>query len=285
MKEWNYGDAYKRHPIETGTAIFSDGSMLKCHDIFKPLPSFMKGADLIFVDAPWNKGNLTSFYTKAEIKPSVQSYETFYKRLFKCIEQISPETAYCEIGKEYLTDFITQMKTLYPYVNLYNSTYYHRPENICYVVRGAKKRKKLPLDGMDEENIIQWICENENYHCIADLCMGRGLVAINAAKNGKKFLGTELNHKRLSVALETLSKMGLEYEVEGINRVYNSKQKQWTLNYLKKLKEVRFRVKPEEYEKFEKAAKTGEYASMRAFFIDAINEKIKNLEEIEKNKL
>lgn len=212
--KWDYGDAYKRHPIDTGTAVFSDGSKLKCHDIFNPLPEFMHEADIVFVDSPWNKGNLRAFYTKAEIEPPETEYTKFYTRLFGCIKEINPKTAYCEIGKEYLADFIVEMRKLYKYVTFYNSTYYHNTKNLCYVVRGSEKRNIMRLDGMDEEDIIEWICANEKYDCIADPCMGRGLVAINAAKNGRKFLGTELNHKRLSVALESLNHMGYDYKKE-----------------------------------------------------------------------
>lgn len=211
--KWDYGEAYKRHPIDTGIAVFSDGSKLKCHDIFDPLPEFMLQADLIFVDSPWNKGNLRSFYTKAETEPPETDYTVFYKRLFSCVKEISPKTAYCEIGKEYLADFIIEMRKVYKNVTFFNSTYYHDPKNICYIVRGSQKRKTIRIDGMDEEDIIQWICKNEDYNCIADLCMGRGLVAINAAKNEKMFVGTELNHKRLSVALEKLYVIGMEYQI------------------------------------------------------------------------
>lgn len=58
---------------------------------------------------------------------------------------------------------------------------------------------------------------------------------------------------------------------------YNEKQKERTMRYLDKLKEVRFRVKYEEYEAYEKAAKTAGYKSMRRFYLDAINEKIKRM--------
>lgn len=55
---------------------------------------------------------------------------------------------------------------------------------------------------------------------------------------------------------------------------YNDKQKEYTMKYLEKLKEIRFRVKPEEYSIFEEAAKKAGYPSMRQFYIDAINEKV-----------
>lgn len=43
--------------------------------------------------------------------------------------------------------------------------------------------------------------------------MGRGLVGVNAYKNGKRFVGTELNHKRLAVLLERIVNMGGTYRL------------------------------------------------------------------------
>lgn len=212
MAKWNYGDAYLRHPIGPDQiAVFEDGSRLKVHNIFDPLPEFMKDADLIFVDPPWNLGNLNTFYTKAERSDYQNNFETFYKRLFECIKMINPKTCYVEVGKEYLAEFLLEMKQIFKNVTFYNSSYYHKKDNICYVIRGSSKRKKLLLDYTDEENIIEWICQNEDYNCIGDLCMGRGLVGMNAIKNGRRFVGTELNHKRLSVLLEKASELGINY--------------------------------------------------------------------------
>ncbi len=56
---------------------------------------------------------------------------------------------------------------------------------------------------------------------------------------------------------------------------YNEKQKEYTMKYLEKLKEIRFRVKPEEFERYETAAKKAGYPSMQQSYIDAIEEKIK----------
>ena len=55
---------------------------------------------------------------------------------------------------------------------------------------------------------------------------------------------------------------------------YDQKQKEYTMKYLGKLKEIRFRVQPEEYEKYEQAAKVAGYPSMRQFYMDAIKEKV-----------
>jgi 16S rRNA G966 N2-methylase RsmD len=212
MSNWDYGDAYKRHPIDGNEIVtFDDGSQVKVHNIFDPLPAFMRSADLVFVDPPWNLGNLNTFYTKADRTDYQDNFEIFYKHLFQCVSEISPITCYVEVGKEYLSEFIQEMKRFYKCVTFYNSSYYHDKNKMCYVVRGNSKKKKLPLDYMDEEDIIAWICENEDYNCIGDLCMGRGLVGLNAYKNGKRFVGTELNHKRLSVLLERLDKLNLKY--------------------------------------------------------------------------
>lgn len=214
MSEWNYGNAYLRHPISDGQiAIFDNGSIVKAHNIFDPLPEFMKQADLIFVDPPWNLGNLNTFYTKAGRTDYQDSFVPFCKRLFECVGEINPRVCYVEVGKEHLADFIIEMRQIYRQVTFFNSSYYHRRENICYVVCGSSRRRKLPLDYMDEEDIIAWICEHEDYSCIGDLCMGRGLVSVNAYQYGKRFVGTELNPKRLSVLLERLTAAGATYRL------------------------------------------------------------------------
>jgi len=210
LAKWNYGDAYKRHPIKD-TVVFDNGSVLKVHDIFDLLPEFMRQADLIFVDPPWNLGNLNTFYAKAERDDYQSDFDRFLVRLFECIAEINPRTCYVEMGKQHLGECLVTLKKLYPHVTFYNSTYYHRPENLCYVIRASRKRKKLPLDGMDEEDIIKWVCENEEYECIGDLCMGKGLVGLHAYRNNKRFVGTELNHKRLSVLIEAIVKESGKY--------------------------------------------------------------------------
>ena len=58
---------------------------------------------------------------------------------------------------------------------------------------------------------------------------------------------------------------------------YNEKQKEYTMKYLGKLKEIRFRVQPEEFEIYEKAARQAGYPSMRQFYLDAIQEKVEKI--------
>jgi uncharacterized protein (DUF1778 family) len=58
---------------------------------------------------------------------------------------------------------------------------------------------------------------------------------------------------------------------------YNQKQKEYTMRYLEKLKEIRFRVQPEEYIRYEEAAKQAGYPSMRQFYMEAIQEKVEKI--------
>ncbi|MBQ7636197.1 MAG: hypothetical protein IJS80_02700 [Lachnospiraceae bacterium] len=214
MSDWDYGDSYKRFPVERDETIaLSDGSFLMARDITDGLPEFMCKADIIFTDSPWNTGNLRSFYTKAGrgLPESIEEdpFGQFYDVLFDCIGNIKPRVCYLEIGKEYLGECLNRMGKIYSKVTFYNSTYYHKKDNLCYVVQGSDKKKNWKYDGLDEEDIISRIAEDEDYSCIGDLCMGRGLVALAAAKNGKKFVGTELNPKRLAVCLERLNGLGI----------------------------------------------------------------------------
>lgn len=59
--------------------------------------------------------------------------------------------------------------------------------------------------------------------------------------------------------------------------MYNESQKKATIKYLQKLKDIRFRVKPEEYQEMQNAAKKAGYSSMRQFFLDAISDKINSI--------
>lgn len=220
-----YGFAWKNFPLKQGeTAVYSDGSKLAVHDIMRPLPSWMHDIDVLFTDSPWNTGNLHSFYTKAEDDSFDKLYGTsgfsiFIERLFECVKEINPDQCWLEIGKQHLADYIVNMRSHYKHVTFINSTYYHNRANLCYVVVGSKKPLRgLKLDGMDEEDIISEMAARAPENAvIGDLCMGLGLVACAAYKTDHRFLGTELNPKRLSATMQRLNALGASYNIERTN--------------------------------------------------------------------
>lgn len=94
-KRWDYGGAYLRHDMSG--EIHLPGGIVQVHDIFNPLPTFMRQADCLFCDPPCSKGNLNSFYTKADLVGLHDSYEPFAGRLMDVIEEIDPKQVFIEV--------------------------------------------------------------------------------------------------------------------------------------------------------------------------------------------
>lgn len=208
MASWEYGGAYLRHDMTGIIHLPHDSKVMAC-DWLEVLPDFMREADTLFIDPPWNLGNVKSFYTKAALPYEPMSFLEFMDRLWQRIETIAPTTLFLEMGKQHLGYCLLRAEKRWPCVTFYNSTYFHQRENKCYVIHATHDRKNKrykELEDKDEEDIIAWICRNAAYECIGDLCMGRGLVGRHAFLNGRRFVGTELNYKRLAVLVDFIAK-------------------------------------------------------------------------------
>lgn len=203
MGKWEYGGAYLRHDM--AGEIRAGGGIVKVHDIFDSTPEFMKEADCVFVDPPCSLGNLRSFYTKAEERMRTAEYGRFADRLFEVIDEIGPKRLFVEAFASNREDFEKRIRERFPCVRLYDSSYYHRPANRCWIIQGTAEPEDWRLS-VDEEDAIAKICRWVPFDCIADPCMGRGLVGLHAFRNGRRFVGTELNPKRLAVLLDRIEK-------------------------------------------------------------------------------
>ncbi len=204
---WEYGGFYKKYDM-TGEIHIGTG-IVKVHDIFNPLPEFMKEADVIFTDPPYNKTALSGFYTKAGIDQKPDSFDIFVERFVECVEEISPRLLILEVGVPQTDMFIEAFKEDYPQIVCRPSYYYGNKSQQCNIVIFSKDvipkhLRELPF--MDEEKVVEYICENTDYDCIGDLCMGLGLVGFYSNRYGKRFVGTELNPKRLAVCCERVTK-------------------------------------------------------------------------------
>lgn len=200
---WEYGGIYKNYDmtgiIETGTG------QVMVHDIYEECPEFMKQANCLFVDPPCSVGNLKTFYTKADRTDYKETYEPFVERLFHYIDEIQPEILYIEVFASNKNMIINECQKRYKYISVDDSYYYHNRKNKCWIVRcGKAAEAEHPEKAMDESCYIKWICKNVDFNCIADPCMGRGLVGYYANLNNKKFVGTELNKKRLAILVDDI---------------------------------------------------------------------------------
>lgn len=201
-KYGNLCDKYNMQgDIHIGTGI------VKVHDIFNPLPEFMKQADVIFVDPPYNQSALSSYYTKSGLIHKADFFD-FFCRLFDCIKSINPKLLFIECSEKMVKKYVDKTKECYSNVLVKQSYYYNDKRKKCCIICASNMDfdysiKNIPF--ADEEKIIEYICNNIDFYCIGDLCMGKGLVAFYANKAGKKFVGTELNKYRLAVCLERVS--------------------------------------------------------------------------------
>ena len=207
--KWLYGGSWEKFPIDEDQVWKVDGteSAVCVHNIFNPLPAFMKTADMIFVDPPWNLSNVNTFYTKAEISEKVKKFELFEEAVFSAIKDISPETCYIEIGFQNARKWQDILAGMYKFIQSWEVVYYRK--HPCVIIRGSNSGN-TPKDysGKDEEKITYDICSSESYSTVADFCMGRGNVGVGAFRAGKNFVGTELNKRRLAVLLERITKEG-----------------------------------------------------------------------------
>lgn len=202
---WEYGGAYKSLNMD-GIIELPNNSKIQVCDWTVELPDFMLEADTLFIDPPWSMGNVNTFYHKAD-EPHLQGidFEGFSLKLFERIDAIAPKFLFIEMGKEFLAWYLIECQKRFKYVTFYNSTYYRKRENKCYVIHATnqfKLRRYKELEDMDEEAIIRWLCTNHQADCIGDLCMGTGLVGKYAYLNNRKFVGTELNKKRLALLVK-----------------------------------------------------------------------------------
>ena len=75
--KWEYGGYYKKYNM-ANIIKMPNNSKVKICDLTNKLPSFMKKADILFIDPPCNNGNLKSYYTKSDMVCNI-NYKSFYE--------------------------------------------------------------------------------------------------------------------------------------------------------------------------------------------------------------
>lgn len=208
-KKWLYGNCWEKYSIKYGEIWECGSSKIVVSDIMKKLPLSIKNIDLIYIDPPWNLGNLNCFYTKADRKDYFIDFNLFINRLFFLFKEINAISCFIEMGKQNKNICISKMKEIYKYVFVWKIKYYHK--NDCFLIKGSKYNKKYNYTGMDDSKIPFNVIKNENCKNVLDLCMGRGITGIAALKQNKIFYGVEINKRRLAVFIDRANKMGITY--------------------------------------------------------------------------
>lgn len=207
-----YGDSWEKYPIQDGESWADNkaGSLVTVCDITKEIPAHMMAVDMIYSDPPWSIGNVNSFYSKAGVDYYQHGFKEFSAAFFSRIAEIAPSVCYLEIGKQHLSLFQMKLSELYPVIQTWNILYYKK--NPCFLLRGGSTPQDYDFTGLDDTKTPEAAIRAENPLCVADLCTGQGLTAVSAYRLGKRFVGTELNRRRLAVAIERVNKLGGRYE-------------------------------------------------------------------------
>lgn len=213
MSQWRYDGSIDRFPLKPGELWTCQHGSLMVNDLYDGLPAFMRAADCVFVDPPWNAGNENSFRTKAGLAHNPAGFTRFLDMLFSRLDAIAPETCFVEIGKQNVAMVEERLAARFAHLTRYPSTYYRK--HPCFVVRAAQTPPAIDYSDLDEADIIARICAEEPFSMIADPCMGRGLVGFNAFRRQRQFRGTELNPARLAVLVNKIHAIGGEWYVDG----------------------------------------------------------------------
>jgi len=209
-----YGKSWEKYPIEENEKWVDKNtqSELIVKDILKGLPESMYDVDMFYFDPPWSQSNITCFLTKAGKQYRID-YNEFIDVIFMYIENIQPKVVYMEIGKQNLNMILNKFNDIFEYVQHWQIKYYKK--NPCYLIRGSN-HSIVDVDFTDlDDSITPFIAiENEkdlHVNVIGDFCTGQGLTALAALENNKRFIGVELNKRRMAVTIDKCNKKGANY--------------------------------------------------------------------------
>jgi hypothetical protein len=211
---WTYGDHWERFPVRRGEVWAAGEHRVTCADITITSPVQVLGTpDLIYTDPPWNQGNVASFYTKAGQKGG-GCFTALREALMRVFQTAG--IVWAEMGKLHIDDFISQMEQAGgKLTHRFACTYYRT--KLVYLVRvsflggpdlpaGVAER----IEGADDANTPGLVMAAETWaRIIMDPCTGRGLTGRTAHKYGRRFIGSELNPRRLANLLSWYADQGL----------------------------------------------------------------------------
>lgn len=205
--KWRYGDAWEQFPIEAGQVWQAGTGCVAVHNLFEPLPDWVR-PDVLFIDPPWNLGNLNTFYTKAGRSDYLKTFDAFTAALLARLDQIAPRVCYIEMGRQNADRYQSHLAQRFAVMQRWDVTYYRR--NPCVLLRAANTPAAFDYTGLDEAECIKILARDEFCNRLGDICIGRGLLGLAAYAACRPFVGTELNPRRLACLLQAIAKRGGE---------------------------------------------------------------------------
>lgn len=221
---WTYGEAGDRYPAKRGDVFRIGPHALICGDLelgdgLLVLERFSR-PDFVYVDPPWNKGNLRAFRTKAALGLGL-SWADFLRKLLETVRQVK-RYAFIEMGRQEI-DFLQSLVTESGghVLHIWPITYY-RKNPTCLLAAtwdeelAGQSAIALPdLTGMDDDKTPVAALRDVGFTTavVLDPCLGLGLTGLAAEDLDMRLIGMELHPRRLARAVDALAKRGYEVRV------------------------------------------------------------------------
>lgn len=212
--KWDYGDAGDRIPIKTGDIWRVDHHIFACGDLELRhdealLNKHVVSPQMTYVDPPWTPSLLTGFRTKAGL-PRGKPFSDFLDNLIRAISPTSGD-CYIEMGKQHVDSLRQKVEDSGGVIEAdFPITYYKKnPARLLRVSFGYPRNASFAFDNMDDADTPAKAVRESTVpmEWVFDPCTGKGLTAVAAATQGRRFIGMELNPRRMAVAIDAVSRL------------------------------------------------------------------------------
>ena len=206
VKSWQYGTEWENYPIESGQVWETGEHRVRAGDLMDDAALawvLAQNADFMYVDPPWNQGNISSFFTKAGRQGLAPDFWQFLGRVVEVASRVKCDS-WIEMGNQNIDRLKSLVQSRGGSVIADWKVVYYRtqPSRLIQVSWGNPAVEGLDLHGIDDEETPFKVCEAlPAASKVLDVCAGKGLTAEGALKYGHTFVGLELNPRRLAHAI------------------------------------------------------------------------------------
>ena len=214
MKKYEYrNDGGLKYPVDYGDLWKCDNSLIGCYDIDngEAIKFFSNngGADIAYIDPPWNQGNANTFRGKAGLTQNV-NFQNLLENIMDILKLVRRDV-FIEMG-------IKSEATLHriieqnggSVINRFDTKYYRTKNSTLTHCAFNEKYADIPdFTGIWDRKIPPIAIEatSKQGETVLDCCLGLGLTLRSAVILKRKFIGTELSPNRVSASLDSIFKI------------------------------------------------------------------------------